>query len=38
MKFATIAGLLSFATAMDIQTPQNEEALEQQDYEMSQLC
>jgi len=38
MKFGTIAGLLSCATAMDLETPQTEEALQQQDYEMSQLC
>ena len=38
MKFGTIAGLLSCASAIDLTTPENEEALEQQDYEMSQLC
>jgi len=35
MKFGTIAGLLSCASAIDLQTPDNEEALEEKDYEMS---
>ena len=38
MKFGTIAGLLSCASAVDLETPQTEEALQQKDYEMSQLC
>lgn len=37
MKFGTIAGLLSVATAADM-SPENEHALEEQDYEMQQLC
>jgi hypothetical protein len=38
MKFGTIAGLLSCASAVDMQNVENEEALQQKDYEMSQLC